>query len=110
SGRRGRRSGNAAAGICGDGAPARYARASRAAGAGTPDLTLARAGIGEFHERKREAMERPSLLHRTAAELFGTYALVAAGCGAIVVNSQTGVLGHVGVALTFGLVGLVMVA
>jgi len=55
-------------------------------------------------------MEKPSLLHRTAAELLGTYALVAAGCGAIVVNSQTGALGHVGVALTFGLVVVVMVA
>ncbi len=55
-------------------------------------------------------MRRPSLFHRAAAELFGTYALVAAGCGAIVVNSQTGALGHVGVSLTFGLVVLVMVA
>ncbi len=55
-------------------------------------------------------MERPSLLHRTAAELLGTYALVAAGCGAIMVNSQTGALGHVGVALTFGFVVVVMVA
>jgi len=55
-------------------------------------------------------MEKPSLLHRSAAELFGTYALVAAGCGAIVVNSETGALGHVGVALTFGLVVSVMVA
>jgi glycerol uptake facilitator-like aquaporin len=44
------------------------------------------------------------------AELFGTFALVTAGCGAIVVNSQTGALGHVGVALTFALVVVVMVA
>ena len=34
----------------------------------------------------------------------------ACGCGAIVVNAQTGVLGHVGVALTFGLVVTVLVA
>ena len=44
------------------------------------------------------------------AELFGTYALVTAGCGAIVVDSQTDALGHVGVALTFALVVVVMVA
>ena len=42
--------------------------------------------------------------------MFGTYALVAAGCGAIVVDDLTGSLGHVGVALTFGLVIAVMVA
>lgn len=55
-------------------------------------------------------MEQPDLLRRTVAEMFGTFALVAAGCGAIVVNDITGVLGHVGIALTFGLVVLVMVA
>jgi MIP family channel proteins len=44
------------------------------------------------------------------AELIGTYALVTAGCGAIIVNSETGSLSHVGVALTFGLVIAVMVA
>lgn len=55
-------------------------------------------------------MQRPDLVRRAAAEFFGTYALVAAGCGAIVVNSQTGALGHVGVALTFALVVVVMVA
>ncbi len=38
------------------------------------------------------------------------YALVTAGCGAIVVNSDTGALGHVGVALTFGLGIMVMIA
>ena len=53
---------------------------------------------------------QPSLIRRSGAELFGTYALVAAGCGAIVVNSMTGALGHVGVALAFGLVVMVMVA
>lgn len=55
-------------------------------------------------------MNRPNLMRRTAAEFFGVYALVTAGCGAIVVNSQTGVLGHIGVALTFALVIAVMVA
>lgn len=52
----------------------------------------------------------PSLLRRSAAELIGTYALVTAGCGAIMVNAQTGELGHMGVAFTFGFIILVMIA
>jgi MIP family channel proteins len=55
-------------------------------------------------------LKRPDLLRRSAAEFFGTFALVMAGCGAIVVNAMTGQLSHVGVALTFGLVVTVMVA
>lgn len=51
-----------------------------------------------------------SLFRSAAAEGVGTYALVTAGCGAIMVNQQTGALGHVGVALTFGLIVLVMIA
>jgi aquaporin NIP len=44
-----------------------------------------------------------------AAEFVGTFALVFAGCGAIMVDAKTGALGHVGVAITFGLVIMVMV-
>ena len=55
-------------------------------------------------------MNPPSLMRRAGTEMFGAYALVTAGCGAIVVNELTGALGHVGVALTFGLVIVVMVA
>ena len=51
-----------------------------------------------------------SATRRAGAEIVGTYALVTAGCGAIVVNSSTGALTPVGVALTFGLVIAVMVA
>ncbi|MBA3944633.1 MAG: MIP family channel protein [Herpetosiphonaceae bacterium] len=51
-----------------------------------------------------------SLVRRAGAELVGTYALVTAGCGAIMVNAQTGALTHLGVALTFGLVIMVMIA
>jgi len=43
------------------------------------------------------------------AEAIGTFALVFAGCGAIVVDAETGQLGHLGVALTFGLVIMVMI-
>lgn len=48
-------------------------------------------------------------MRRYAAELLGTYALVFAGTGAIVVNAQTGALGHFGVAATFGLIVLAMI-
>lgn len=51
--------------------------------------------------------------HRLArallAEAIGTFALVFAGAGAVVVDAKTGSLGHVGVALTFGLVIMVMI-
>jgi len=38
------------------------------------------------------------------AEMIGTFALVFAGCGAVMVDAKTHQLGHVGVAITFGLV------
>jgi aquaporin NIP len=50
------------------------------------------------------------LLRRAGAELIGAYAMVTAAGGAIVVNALTGDLGHIGNALTAGLVILVMVA
>jgi MIP family channel proteins len=43
------------------------------------------------------------------AEAIGTFALVFAGCGAIMVDARTGALGHVGVAFSFGLVIMVMI-
>lgn len=46
-------------------------------------------------------------MKRFAAEFFGTFALVFAGTGAIVINEVThGGVSHVGIALTFGLVVL----
>jgi len=50
------------------------------------------------------------MLRRAGAEFIGAYALVTAGCGAIITNTLTGALTHVGVALTFGLVIMVMIA
>lgn len=50
------------------------------------------------------------LIRRSAAECIGTFALVTAGCGAIMVNAQTAALTHVGIALTFGLIITVMIA
>ncbi len=47
---------------------------------------------------------------RFCAEFFGTFALVFAGCGAIVINQMTGgQVSHVGVGLTFGLVVMAMI-
>ena len=43
------------------------------------------------------------------AETFGTFALVFAGTGAIVVNETHGGITHVGIALTFGLIGAAMI-
>jgi aquaporin Z len=49
-------------------------------------------------------------MKRLAAELLGTFALVFAGTGAITINGVSGgVVSHVGVALTFGLVVLAMI-
>lgn len=52
----------------------------------------------------------PSLMRRSLAEAVGTFALVMCGCGAIVVDAATGTLGHLGVAASFGLVIMVMIA
>lgn len=49
-------------------------------------------------------------MNRLLAELIGTFCLVFAGTGAIIVNQTTGgAVTHVGIALTFGLVVLAMV-
>lgn len=53
---------------------------------------------------------RPTLGRRSAAEALAAFALVFAGCGAIVANAQyNGALGAVGVSLVFGLIIMVMV-
>ncbi len=49
-------------------------------------------------------------MRKLAAELVGTFTLVFAGTGAIVVNdASAGTVSHVGIALTFGLVVLAMI-
>src|SRR6516165_5363218 len=49
-------------------------------------------------------------MRRIAAELLGTFALVFAGTGAIVINDVSGgTVSHVGIALTFGLIVLAMI-
>src|SRR5690349_8308775 len=50
------------------------------------------------------------LMKKLLAETLGTFALVFAGTGAIVINEVTGgVIGHTGIALTFGLIILAMI-
>ena len=54
--------------------------------------------------------ERPGLLRRAVAEGLAAFALVFAGCGAIVTNAtHHGSLGSVGVSLVFGLVIMAMI-
>lgn len=51
-----------------------------------------------------------SASHKLAAEFLGTFIMVFAGTGAIVIDqAHGGVIGHVGVALTFGLVVMAMI-
>jgi len=55
-------------------------------------------------------LSQPNLGRRALAEGIATFALVFAGCGAIVANAEyDGALGTVGVALVFGLIIMVMV-
>jgi aquaporin NIP len=54
-------------------------------------------------------MKVAPVAHALAAEAIGTFALVFAGCGAIMVNAKTDALGHLGVAASFGLVIMVMI-
>ena len=56
------------------------------------------------------AVQRPTLGRRAAAEALAAFALVFAGCGAIVADARyDGALGTVGIALVFGLIIMVMV-
>lgn len=53
---------------------------------------------------------KPTLIKQLCAEAIGTYCLVFAGTGAIVINDVCGgEITHVGIALTFGLIVLAMI-
>lgn len=54
-------------------------------------------------------MKERAVFRALAAELIGTFALVFAGAGAVMVDAKTHELGHVGVAIVFGLVIMAMV-
>src|SRR5215470_9838734 len=66
-----------------------------------------------MHSRCRAECGRAGLdlrMKKYFSEFLGTFALVFAGTGAIVINSaSTGAIGHAGIALTFGLVVLAMI-
>lgn len=49
------------------------------------------------------------MFRRAVSEFFGTFAMVFAGTGAIVVNDIHGHVGHVGIALTFGLIVMAVI-
>jgi aquaporin NIP len=52
----------------------------------------------------------PSVMRKLAAEFLGTFALVFTGTGAIIINEASGgAITHLGIALTFGLIGLAMI-
>lgn len=51
----------------------------------------------------------PRLMQKVGAEMVGTFALVFAGCGAIMVDAGTAQLGAVGVSAVFGLIIMVMI-
>ena len=59
---------------------------------------------------QRPIFPRTESAKKYTAEFIGTFALVFAGTGAIVINETTGgAITHVGIALTFGLVVLAMI-
>lgn len=70
---------------------------------------------GLFHRKNNLALTRCSLFISTPmqkyfSEFFGTFALVFAGTGAIVINQIShGAITHVGIAFTFGLIVLAMI-
>jgi MIP family channel proteins len=53
--------------------------------------------------------QRTTLPRLLVAEFIGTFTLVFAGAGAVMVDAKTHALGHVGVAITFGLVIMAMI-
>ena len=50
-----------------------------------------------------------SITRRCFAEFLGTFCLVLLGCGAMAVDARTQMLTHVGVAIAWGLVVMVMI-
>lgn len=65
--------------------------------------------LGEILTAVEQAPIRVDVWRASLAEALGTFALVFAGTGAIIVDGMTGALGHAGVALTFGLVVMAMI-
>ena len=106
---------------CGDACPIYPGKKLRGLGARRPgrperrdrarDPRRARRARAEADRRAAPGRQltAPPLARALVAEAIGTFALVFAGCGAIMVDQKTGALGHVGVAITFGLVIMAMI-
>ena len=55
-------------------------------------------------------LKNTSIMKKYIAEFIGTFALVFCGTGAIIINQETnGVIGHSGIAATFGLIVMCMI-
>src|SRR5687767_13059283 len=66
-----------------------------------PDVSSRRPRVAA----RRGVVKSRAIMRAALAEFIGTFFLVFAGTGAIVVNqSSGGVIGHVGIAIVFGLV------
>ena len=76
----------------------------REGGAGIDDLLPSPLGGGAGG-----GVVAPNVWRCAVAEAVGTFFMVFAGTGAIVVNATYGGIGHIGIALTFGLVVLAMI-
>jgi aquaporin NIP len=58
----------------------------------------------------RDAAQINSMHKRLIGEFLGTFALVFCGTGAIIINQETGgVITHIGIAITFGLIVMAMI-
>lgn len=62
-----------------------------------------------FRIGERRSLSPLHDLRLMVAEAVGAFGLVFAGCGAIVIDTETGALGHVGIAVTFGLIIMTMI-
>src|SRR5689334_990300 len=88
----------------------RPARIPRPCGASATRSPNASDRCSPSSSRRRAAVARPDIARRALAEGLAAFALVFAGCGAVIANAQyEGALGTVGIALVFGLVIMVMV-
>ncbi|WP_318247393.1 MIP/aquaporin family protein, partial [Priestia flexa] len=65
--------------------------------------------INYFDSHPQNLVYVKELKKKILAEFIGTFSLVFAGTGAIVVNSTTKSLTHVGIAITFGLIVLALI-
>ena len=73
-------------------------------------MATAQLGRADQFDERAPGDDRPELARRALMEGIGTFALVFAGCGAIIADAtHDGALGAVGVSLVFGLIIMVMI-